>query len=41
MNFLRLTTTLALAGVIAAMSTSVYAKDRTKGRGALRARRGA
>ena len=34
MNFLRLTTTLALAGVIAAMSTSVYAKDRMKGRGA-------
>ena len=34
MNTFKLVTTIALAGIITLMTSSVYAKDRTKGRGA-------
>jgi hypothetical protein len=34
MKTFKLVTTIALAGAVALMSSSVYAKDRTKGRGA-------
>ena len=34
MNTFKLVTTIALAGAVTLMSSSVFAKDRTKGRGA-------